>query len=84
MNISNRLKKMKNQLNVGGEFCACHPQIRTEVYIADLCQDSDSSKPVLKGKPVPDVCPDCCKPTEKDTITVQICDSTTSERFPNE
>jgi len=84
MNILNRLKKIENLTLNSSTFCACHPQIRTEVYIADLSEDSDSSEPVLSGEAVPDVCPDCCKPTEKDAITVQICDTTTAERFPNE
>ncbi len=53
-------------------ICVCHPQQNFDVYILDLSEDSESSEPVLKGEAVPDVCPDCRKPTEKNSITVKI------------
>ncbi|MDQ3748645.1 MAG: hypothetical protein M3367_06495 [Acidobacteriota bacterium] len=49
-----------------------------------MCEDSESSEPVLSGEPLPDVCPNCRKPIEKNQIIVQICDGTTPERFPAE
>ncbi len=84
MNILTRLKKLEKGMLNNSTFCVCYPQIRTEVYLADLSEDSESREPVLSGKPVPDVCPNCRKPTEKNQITVQICDASTPERFPKE
>jgi hypothetical protein len=42
------------------------------------------SQPVLTSEPVPDVCPNCRKRTEKKSITVQLVDGTTKDRFPDE
>jgi hypothetical protein len=83
MNISNRLKKLEQVTN-GGEFCACFPKF-IETYIQDLGEDAPlDSQPVLTSDPVPDVCPNCFKPTEKNSITVQLVDGTTKDRFPDE
>ncbi len=78
------MKKLENELIDDKGFCACYPQMRVELYEADLSEDSDTSEPVLQGEPVPDVCPDCRNPTEKHKIIVQICDQTTPDRFPKE
>jgi hypothetical protein len=82
MNIQNRLKKLEQVTN-GGEFCACFPKF-IETYIQDLGEDAEHNEPVLSGKPTPDVCPNCLKPTEKNSITVQLVDGTTKDRFPDE
>jgi hypothetical protein len=83
MNILNRLKKLETVTD-DSTVCACFPQIRVEMYQADLSEDSDTSEPVLTGEPVPDVCADCRKPIEKRKIIVQLCDHTTKDRFPDE
>ncbi len=84
MSLRNRLNKLQSQI-IGNdsEFCACYPQ-RFSVFIQDLGADAETNAPVLSGKPTPDVCPDCGKQTEKNSITVQLCDGTTKDRFPNE
>jgi hypothetical protein len=82
MNILNRLKKLEHSVTDDSTVCACYPRY-TETYIQDLGEDAPlDSQPVLTGDPVPDVCPDCFKPTEKNSITVQLCDHTTQFRFP--
>jgi hypothetical protein len=82
MNIFNRLKKLEQSTD-DSTFCACHPQ-RFETYIQDLGADAETNEPILSGEPTPDVCPDCLKPTEKNSITVQLVDGTTKDRFPDE
>jgi hypothetical protein len=84
MNIRNRLKKLENEVIDDSTVCACYPQKRFEMWIADLGVDSDSSEPKLDGEALPDVCADCGKPVEKNKITVQLCDRTTPDRFPGE
>ncbi len=83
MNLRNRLKKLE-RAGDDSTVCACFPQIRVEMYQADLSEDSDTSEPVLTGEPVPDICADCRKPIEKRKIIVQLCDQTTKDRFPAE
>ena len=83
MNILNRLKKLETVIDPAA-VCACYPQIRIEIYKADLGADSNSSELTLDGEPVPGICPDCRKPTEKRKIILQLCDHTTQERFPDE
>ncbi len=82
MNIKTRIKKLEKATNAGG-FCACG-QLHTEIYLQNLGENATTNEPILSGEPVPDVCPDCRKPTEKNKITVQICDASTPERFPEE
>jgi hypothetical protein len=82
MTILNRLKKLAR---VGDDsiVCACYPQQNFDVYIQDLGADAETNAPVLSGKLTPDICPDCGKPTEKNSITVQLVDGTTKDRFPD-
>ncbi len=82
MNILHRLKKLE-LVSDNGELCACYPQY-IETYIQDLGKDAEHNEPVLTSKTVPDVCPKCFKPTEKNSITVQLVDGTTKDRFPDE
>jgi hypothetical protein len=81
--IKNRLRKLE-KAGDNSTVCACYPQIRVEVYQADLSEDSDTSEPVLTGEPVPNICPVCRKPIEKRKIILQLCDHTTKDRFPDE
>ncbi len=83
MNILNRLKKLE-RVTDNSTICECYPQIRVEIYFADLSEDSDTSEPVLSGEQVPDICPDCHKPIEKQKIILQGCDNTTKDRFPEQ
>ncbi len=73
MNIQNRLNHLETQI-IGNDstFCACYPQQNFDVYIQDLGADAETNAPVLLGKPTPNVCPDCLKPTERNSIIVQI------------
>jgi len=82
MNIKSRLKKLE-RVTDDSIVCACYPQ-RFETYIQDLGADAETSEPILSGKPTPDVCRDCLKPTEKKGIFVQLVDGTTKDRFPDE
>jgi hypothetical protein len=84
MSITNRLKKLESEVINDSTVCACYPQFRTELWRADLSVDSDSAEPQLMGEPVPEVCPNCSKPTQKERITLRFCDSSTPERFPQE
>ncbi len=84
MNLKNRLKKLE-RITDDSTVCECFPQRNTETYMLDLGEDAPlDSQPVLSGKPVPDVCPDCRKPIEKRKIILQLCDQTTKERFPEQ
>ena len=83
MNIKTRLKKLETVIDPPS-VCVCYPQARYEVYLQDLGEDAESNDPVLSGEPVPDVCPDCRKQIEKNSITVQLVDGTTKDRFPDE
>ena len=83
MNILNRLKKLETAIDPSS-VCVCYPQVRCEVYLQDLGEDAASNDPVLSGEPVPDVCPDCRKRIEKNSITVQLVDGTSKDRFPAE
>jgi hypothetical protein len=83
MTILNRLKRLKDSVIDDSTVCACYPQ-HFETYIQDLGEDAETNAPVLSGKPTPDVCPNCFKPTEKNSITVQLCDGTTKDNFPDE
>jgi hypothetical protein len=83
MTILNRLKKLA-RVGDDSTFCACYPQQNFDVYIQDLGADAETNEPVLSGAGSPDICPDCLKPTEKNSITVQLCDGTTKDRFPDE
>jgi hypothetical protein len=79
--IKNRLRKLETVTD-DSTVCACYPRY-TETYLQDLGEDAPlDSQPVLTSDPVPDVCPDCFKLTEKNSITVQLCDGTTKVRFP--
>ncbi len=80
MNIKNRLKKLE-RVTDDSAVCVCFPQ-HFSFFIQDLSADAEHNEPVLSGKPVPDICPDCCKPTEKNSITIQGVDGTTKDRFP--
>jgi hypothetical protein len=82
MNIKNRLRKLETVTD-DSTVCACFPQ-HVSVFIQDLGADAETNEPVLSGKHAPDVCPDCFKPTEKNSITVQIVDGTTKDNFPDE
>ncbi len=84
MNIKNRLKRLENEMIGDSTVCSCFPKSRTELYSADLSADSESSEPVLIGKPVPDICQDCRKPIKKQQIILQFVDGTTKDRFPKE
>lgn len=84
MNIRNRLRKLETEVIDDSTVCACYPQVRTELWIADLGEDSNTSEPKFNGEPVPDICPDCGKTVEKNKITIQLCDQTTPTRFPDE
>ena len=84
MNIRNRLRKLETEVIDDSTVCACYPQVRTELWIADLSEKSESSEPVLMGEAAPDTCPDCGRPIEKHKIIIQGCDHTTPERFPEE
>ncbi len=83
MNIRNRLKKLEDDVIDDSTVCACYPQ-HFSVFIQDLGADAETNEPVLSGKPTPDVCPNCLKPTEKNSITVQLVDGTTKDNFPDE
>ncbi len=80
--IKNRLKKLE-RVTDNSTVCACYPQY-IETYIQYLGEDAETNEPVLTSEPMPNVCPNCCKPTVKQQITVQLCDQTTKDRFPNE
>jgi hypothetical protein len=82
MNILNRLKKLETVTD-DSTVCACYPQ-HFSVFIQDLGADAETNEPILSGKPPPDVCPNCLKPTERNSITVQLVDGTTKDRFPDE
>jgi hypothetical protein len=82
MNILNRLKKLETVTD-DSTVCACYPQ-HVSVFIQDLGADAETNAPILSGRHAPDVCPDCFKPTEKNSITVQLCDGTTKDNFPDE
>jgi hypothetical protein len=83
MNLRNRLKKLEHSVTDDSTVCACYPQ-HFSVFIQDLGEDAETNEPVLSGEPTPDVCPDCFKPTEKNSITVQLVDGTTKDRFSDE
>jgi hypothetical protein len=80
--IKNRLKKLE-MASGNNELCACYPQY-IETYIRDLGEDAEHNEPVLTSKPIPGICPVCCKQTEKTSIIVQLVDGTTKDRFPDE
>jgi hypothetical protein len=80
--IKNRLRKLETVTD-DSTVCACYPQ-HFSVFIQDLGADAETNEPILSGKHAPDVCPDCLKPTEKNSITVQLVDGTTKDRFPDE
>ena len=82
MNLRHRLKKLE-RVTDNSTACACHPQ-HFSVFIQDLSADAETNAPVLSGEPAPDICLDCDKPTEKNSITVQLVDGTTKDRFPDE
>lgn len=83
MNFKQRLKKLESIVIDDSEFCACFPRY-FETLIQDLGADATDNEPKLWGDPVPDVCPKCGKRTEKNSITVQLVDGTTKDRFPDE
>ncbi len=80
--IKNRLKKLE-RVTDNSTVCACYPQ-HIETYIQDLGEDALTNEPVLTGEPNPKICPDCNKPTKKNSIIVQLVDGTTKDRFPDE
>jgi hypothetical protein len=82
MNILNRLKKLEIVTD-DSTVCACYPQY-IETYIQDLGEDAEINAPVLTSKPIPEICPVCNKTTERKSITVQLCDGTTKDNFPDE
>ena len=83
MSIKTRLKRIEAAIDPSS-VCVCYPKVRYEVYLQDLGEDAVSNDPVLSGEPVPDVCPDCRKRNAKKSITVQLVDGTTKDRFPDE
>lgn len=85
MNLRNRIKKLEHSVIDDSTVCACYPQKVTEIQIQDLSEDAPlDSQPVLRSNPLPDVCPNCRKPIEKQKIILQLCDQTTKDRFPDE
>jgi hypothetical protein len=82
-NIKTRISKLE-QLNGKSEFCKCPPFPRIETYIQDLGEDAETNEPQLSGNNIPDVCEQCRRPIEKRIITIQLCDGTTKDRFPEE
>jgi hypothetical protein len=84
MNLRNRLKKLEHSVIDDSTVCECYPRY-IETYIQDLGEDAPlDNQPVLTSEPVPDVCPNCRKRTEKKSITVQLVDGTTKKRFPDQ
>ncbi len=83
MNIKTRLRKLET-VTGDSTVCTCQPRY-TETYLQDLGEDAPlDSQPVLSGDALPDVCPNCFKPTEKNSLTIQLVDGTTKDRFPDE
>jgi hypothetical protein len=72
MSIETRLHTLETQI-IGDDstVCACYPE-RFQIYIQNLGVFAATNEPVLSGTPSPDICPNCRKPTEKNSITVQI------------
>jgi hypothetical protein len=72
MSIETRLNHLETQI-IGDDstVCACHPE-RFQIYIQNLGVFAATDEPVLSGKPIPDICPNCLKPTEKNSIIIQI------------
>jgi hypothetical protein len=83
MNFKQRLKKLESIVIDDSEFCACFPQ-RVETYIQDLGENATDNEPKLTNALIPGICPECGRRTEKHSITVQLVDGTTKDRFPDE
>lgn len=83
MNLRNRLKKLENEVIDDSTVCACYPKY-IETFIQDLGEDALNNEPVLTSEPIPDICRNCLKPTDKTQIIVRLCDQTTKDRFPDE
>jgi hypothetical protein len=66
---------METAKGIDAEVCYCRPQKeREEIYWQDLTSDSADTNKQLSGRPVPDICPTCHKPIEKQITVIQICD----------
>ncbi len=84
MTIKTRLKTVEKKMNITkSEFCGCYPQ-HFETYIQDLGEDAEHNEPVLTSKPLSEICLVCRKPTEKNSIIVQLVDGTSKYRFLDE
>jgi hypothetical protein len=81
MNLKRRITKLEKATNSDG-LCACDFVKRTEMFLQDLREDAEMNEPMLSGESVPDVCPQCRKPIDKQQIIIQLCYQTTKERFP--
>jgi hypothetical protein len=69
MNYRQRIMRLTNK---AGGFCNCKQTVKTETYIRDLTSDSDNPELRLLGRAVPDICPDCKRPIEKEVSTFQL------------
>lgn len=79
MNLKNRIRKLETQNAAGEEFCKCRQNLRAEMYVQDLTEDSKDTEPRLTGEPLPDICPACGKAVKKDFLIIQLCDETTEK-----
>lgn len=85
MNLKARIAKIEKTMMPTGGFCLCRDAAqRTEIWLADLSAESDTSEPYEHGKIVPDFCDRCRRPIEKRKIVLQLCDRTTKDRFPEQ
>jgi hypothetical protein len=83
MTLKNRIKRLESEVINDSTVCACYPQF-VETYVRDLSIDALTNEPVLTSESRPDICPACGKQTVKNSITINLVDSTTKERFPEE
>jgi hypothetical protein len=49
-----------------------------------LGENATDNEPKLTNALIPGICPECGRRTEKHSITVQLVDGTTKDRFPDE
>ncbi len=84
MNIKSRIKKIESVMNNGGNLCLCPDTNRYELWRADLSAKSATGEARLQSAEVPDVCPQCRKPIEKQKFILRLCDRTTRDRFPEQ
>jgi len=84
MNLKTRITKIEKAMMPSGGFCCCRDVKKTEIWLADLGEDSDTSEPWFEGESVADCCAKCRQPIEKQVIVLQGVDHTTKDRFPAE